>query len=554
MIYVTCKYAPLELFAGFGEEAERLDPHPVSFDCAESCGHPNLCSFVKAVIEEVYSREINELVLTDCCDSTRRLYDILKRSGKVDFIWFLPFPHKHGRRETAMFEKELRKLSDAYAEYSGRAFDEEKAVKDFIRRQQEFDKRPHAPYIRLTGAHGGSCLLEKIKEAFGDIPVADDTCTGTRYLSSQPEECEDFFSWYAEALLEQEMGCFRMWKNGGRNPENADFPEGTIFHTIKFCDYYSFEYMLEKEELAGAVLKIETDTTDRSSGQLKTRLEAFREEITGAKTGEVRMTDKKHIYAAGIDSGSASTDAVIMDENRKIIGSSVVPTGGGAADGARKALQEALEKAGISQDEISACVTTGYGRDTAGIPSRSITEISCHAKGAHYLNPDARTVIDIGGQDSKIICIDENGSVCNFVMNDKCAAGTGRFLEMQARALGLSMEDMSRLGLSWQNDLAISSMCTVFAESEVVSLVAANQPAGDIIHALNKAVAGKTASLMARLNTQEGYIMTGGVARNEGVVKAIEERIGKSVYVSEDSQICGAAGAALFALESIVKI
>ena len=181
----------------------------------------------------------------------------------------------------------------------------------------------------------------------------------------------------------------------------------------------------------------------------------------------------------------------------------------------------------------------------------SITEITCHAKGAHYLNPNVRTVIDIGGQDIKAISIDENGAVKNFLMNDKCAAGTGRFLEMMARTLGLSLEEMSTRGLEWKENVVISSMCTVFAESEVVSLVAQNKDVADIIHGLNVSVASKVGALAARLGKKNPgeYMMTGGVAKNKGIIQALEEKLGAKLYICDEAQLCGALGAALFAYE-----
>ena len=185
----------------------------------------------------------------------------------------------------------------------------------------------------------------------------------------------------------------------------------------------------------------------------------------------------------------------------------------------------------------------------------SITEITCHAKGAHYLNPRVRTVIDIGGQDIKAISIDENGAVKNFLMNDKCAAGTGRFLEMMARTLGLSLEEMSTKGLEWKENVVISSMCTVFAESEVVSLVAQNKNVADIIHGLNVSVASKVGALAARLgkNNPGEYMMTGGVAKNKGITNALEEKLGAKLYICDEAQLCGALGAALFAYEKCKK-
>lgn len=198
-------------------------------------------------------------------------------------------------------------------------------------------------------------------------------------------------------------------------------------------------------------------------------------------------------------------------------------------------------------------VTTGYGRTAISDGDKSITEITCHARGAHFLNPEVRTVIDIGGQDSKVIRLDENGAVANFVMNDKCAAGTGRFLEMMARTMEMSLDDMGKAGLSYKEDITISSMCTVFAESEVVSLIAQNKATDDIVHGLNKAVASKTAALAKRVGGEERYMMTGGVSKNQGLVKTLEEKLGTTLVISDKAQLCGALGAALFAKDMVIE-
>lgn len=234
----------------------------------------------------------------------------------------------------------------------------------------------------------------------------------------------------------------------------------------------------------------------------------------------------------------------------------IIPTGGGAMMSAEKSLEKAVEKAGISKDDIVRIVTTGYGRAYINSGDDSITEITCHAKGAHYLNPNVRTVIDIGGQDIKAISIDENGAVKNFLMNDKCAAGTGRFLEMMARTLGLSLEEMSTMGLEWKENIVISSMCTVFAESEVVSLVAQNKAVSDIIHGLNMSVASKVGALAARLGQDNPgeYMMTGGVAKNKGITNALEEKLGAKLYICDEAQLCGALGAALLHMRSAGRL
>ena len=326
---------------------------------------------------------------------------------------------------------------------------------------------------------------------------------------------------------------------------------GVIYHTVKFCDYYGFEYSELKGRLDVPLLKLESDYTIQSSGQLLTRLEAFAESIAPERTLRKEThtnMNGKGLYA-GIDSGSTSTDVVIIDRDKNIIAQSILPTGAGAAAGADRALDEALAQAGLSRSDINATVTTGYGRTAIKLGDQSITEITCHAKGAYFLDPSVRTIIDIGGQDSKVIRLDESGNVTNFVMNDKCAAGTGRFLELMARTLELSLDDMSRLGLEWKEDVTISSMCTVFAESEVVSLIAENRTPADIIHGLNRSVATKTCALCRRVGGEESYMMTGGVSKNRGVVTEIEKILGVKLHISDKAQLNGALGAALFALE-----
>ena len=309
-------------------------------------------------------------------------------------------------------------------------------------------------------------------------------------------------------------------------------------------------------------LKIETDTTPQSGGQLRTRIEAYKETLEGlngsmqsdknsqkmSQNSSLKNSRSKNIIVAGIDSGSTSTDVVIMDSGRNILGKAIVATGMSASKSASAALEAALREAGLSRSSLRGVAATGYGREIIEMEKQTITEITCHAKGAHFLFPGIRTIIDIGGQDSKVIRIDEEGRVLHFVMNDKCAAGTGRFLEMQAKALGLSMEEMSRLGLSWKEDVRISSMCTVFAESEVISLVAGDTPVNDIIHGLNMAVAQKTESLVRRGKGEPAFAMTGGVSRNAGVVNCLESTLSSHMHISDLSQFCGAIGAALMLL------
>lgn len=541
-IFYICKYAPIEICEGFGFKTEKLDPAPLSFECAESCMHPNICGFGKAVIEEVTKRDIRALLLTDCCDVCRRIYDVLKNRGGMDFLFLMALPHKNGETEVSRLSSELMRLKSELENYAKNcSFNEEAALRSLTENKTAAKAMTvKGPHVSLTGAHGGSVLKELLSERL-PVPVQDDTCSGRRILKYETAEWD--IRKYASALLNQERACMRMQFAEGSVPDNENI--GTICHSMKFCDYYGFTYRKLRAE-AGKLLKIETDSTPQSSGQLRTRIDAFAESL-GIR--ETMKTEKNIRYAAGIDSGSASTDAVIMDADKKILGKAILPTGSGASKGAEKALEMALDDAGLKKSDIDVIVTTGYGRETIGLSDGSITEISCHAKGAHFLVPEVRTVIDIGGQDSKVIRLDEKGNVINFVMNDKCAAGTGRFLETMAKTLELSLSEMSEIGLKWKNEVAISSMCTVFAESEVVSLVAENTATEDIIHGLNESVANKTAALVKRLGGEAEYVMTGGVAQNKGVVNALEGKLGCSINVPEYAQLCGAIGAALFALD-----
>ena len=534
MIHYVCKYTPIELFKGFGEECAVLEEMPENFEMSDQIAHANLCGFGKSVIQAVLEGKADQLVLVNCCDSMRRVYDIVASTGKCKFLYMLDLPHEDNECEKVKFAGAIRRLKEAYEAYSRQQFDKERFIKSFTESEKE-----RKPYIGVLGVRVSGVLEDMIQDNI-QMKVDNLTCTGGRRLAVLPEEMEimdedAMFLAYADALLAQ-MPCFRMNNSTRRNQLYLD-PDlkGIIYHTIKFCDYYGFEYASIKKNIKVPLLKIETDFTSQSAGQLLTRIQAFSETIEGSEdmdpekgiSEEARKKMESGVYyVAGIDSGSTSTDVVILDQNGKIKSTMIIPTGGGAMMSAEKSLAAAVEKAGIQEEDIVRIVTTGYGRAYIDSGDDSITEITCHAKGAHYLNPNVRTIIDIGGQDIKAISIDEHGAVTNFLMNDKCAAGTGRFLEMMARTLGLSLEEMSVKGLEWKENIVISSMCTVFAESEVVSLVAQNKNVADIIHGLNVSVASKVGALAARLGKKNPgeYMMTGGVAKNQGIINALEEK------------------------------
>lgn len=548
--YYVCKYTPIELLEAFGGECQNLNEMPQGFDHADQIAHPNICGFGKALLEAVMSGKVKELVLVNCCDTIRSVYDILEDSGKLDFLYMIDVLHcdaECSRERTAV---QLKGLAKAYGEYKGTTFDEEKF-------RQAFKKPEHIvkPHISVLGARMGNELFDMVQKSM-PYPVGNDTCVNNRSVgeTEPPKELEfdELMVWYAKELLGQ-IPCMRMMDHSGRKRlYNDPGLKGIIYHTVKFCDFYSFEYAQIKQNVTVPLLKIESDYTVQSSGQLLTRLEAFAESMNMEELEGKELKMGKG-YFAGIDSGSTSTDVVILDKDQNIVTGIILPTGAGAAIGAERALEEALKDAGLQREDIDAMVTTGYGRTAISDGDKSITEITCHARGAHFLNPEVRTVIDIGGQDSKVIRLDENGAVANFVMNDKCAAGTGRFLEMMARTMEMSLDDMGKAGLSYKEDITISSMCTVFAESEVVSLIAQNKATDDIVHGLNKAVASKTAALAKRVGGEERYMMTGGVSKNQGLVKTLEEKLGTTLVISDKAQLCGALGAALFAKDMVTE-
>lgn len=256
------------------------------------------------------------------------------------------------------------------------------------------------------------------------------------------------------------------------------------------------------------------------------------------------------MYFAGVDIGSTMTKVVIMDE--EVLASVIGPTGAEHRRLAYRVMEEALERANLSFDEVSYIVATGYGRINVPFADKQITEITCHAKGVSSLFPTVHIAIDIGGQDAKGIKI-SGGRVIDFVMNDKCAAGTGRFLEVIAEALGLKLEEMGEVSMKSKNKAKISSTCTVFAEQEVVSRIAEGTLIEDILAGLHDAIASRIYRMAERLKIERDVVVTGGVAKNIGVVKAMEGYLGFPVLVPQEPLLTGARGAALLGKELTLK-
>ena len=612
MLGYICKYAPIEVFESMGVEMKRIDPQVSNFTQADMKMHPNICSFAKGVLEDVMAGNYEGVILTTCCDSIRRLYDVLKQELPDRFIYILDTPRITKDAGITLYEARIRKMIAAYKAFSGKIFEEEKLA-DILRRKQkeqsislgesgcdaEREPRQEGAETELQKTAAGkadgektqACAADQTSEAGAGCSAArtvrrknigligaranesivrilqeknanlafDLTCTGLKrkYLL----EPDQVFTGYTRGLLSQ-FPCMRMEAASQRDElieRYAGSVDGVIYHTVQFCDNYSYEYAWLKKRLNRPMLALETDYTKQSYGQILTRIEAFLESLgqqpEETEKGRTEAGKEKmgKMYVMGIDSGSTSTNAVIMDRDRKIVSSAVVRTGAKSGESAQRILEEVLSEAGLKREDISWIVSTGYGRVSIPFADENVTEISCHGRGAHYFNPAVRTILDIGGQDSKAIRLNEKGEVADFVMNDKCAAGTGRFLEMIARSLEVDVDELGPIALQSKEDIEITSMCSVFAESEVISLIANNREKTDIANGICRAVANKSYSLLKRVGLEKEFMMTGGVAKNAGVVRAVEEKLGAKLYICPEPEIVGAAGAALYALDKLER-
>jgi len=254
-------------------------------------------------------------------------------------------------------------------------------------------------------------------------------------------------------------------------------------------------------------------------------------------------------YAAGVDVGSTQTKAVVIDERRRPVGRSLIDTGANVVQAAETAFARALQDAGILEESVDLVVGTGYGRYRVTFGNFQVTEISCHARGAVHMFPGTRTVVDMGGQDTKVIRVGPAGEIVDFCMNDKCAAGTGRFLGAAAAALEIPLDELGPTALRAEKPVPITTTCTVFAESEVLSWLGRGKKIEDILLGVHLSIVSRTMGLIRRVGIEPEVTFTGGVTRNIGMVKVLNDALGTEVNVSEDSHYMGALGAALFATD-----
>lgn len=257
-------------------------------------------------------------------------------------------------------------------------------------------------------------------------------------------------------------------------------------------------------------------------------------------------------YAAGVDVGSTQTKSVIINEAREIVARSLIDTGANVVAAAENAYVEALGHSGLQEQEIEYVVGTGYGRYRVTFGNSQVTEISCHGRGAVHMFPETQTVLDMGGQDTKAIRVSPQGEIMDFCMNDKCAAGTGRFLGAAATALEIPIDELGPTALQAEKPVRISTTCTVFAESEVLSWLGKGKKIEDILLGVHQSIASRSIGLLRRVGIEQQLTFSGGVARNVGMVHVLDKALDLHVNVGEESHYMGALGAALFALDFVI--
>ena len=257
--------------------------------------------------------------------------------------------------------------------------------------------------------------------------------------------------------------------------------------------------------------------------------------------------------SAGVDVGSTQTKAVIINEGLDIIGRSLIDTGANVVKAAEKAYLQALNDSNRREEEVAYVIGTGYGRYKVTFGDTQITEISCHGRGAVHMFPNTKTVLDMGGQDTKAISVSKIGEIVDFCMNDKCAAGTGRFLGAASMALDIPLGELGAVALKSEKPVKISTTCTVFAESEVLSWLGKGKKIEDILLGVHKSISSRSIALLRRVGLNQQITFTGGVAKNIGMVEVLNENLGMKMNVSEESHFMGALGAALFAMDHIFE-
>jgi len=562
-----CSFIPVELLAASGHDVVDISLFEnTKYSLAYSCSlHDNICSYAKYLFEKIVNadRPFDFVVVPKVCDAMKHLHSSLCRTGNIE-SFLLDVPGRAGDHSakylSAQYLALLKRISPDFA-VKGEALCRPEqnhcrfaAAQLFAREGEE----TRTFKIGIAGSSFSPALFRDILKKYDAGSVFLRHCghgvlpSGASRPNTRRTPEETLLTMARDSL--QNTLCPRS-DNGLMVRYILDEIRrrqlsGLIVTTLKFCDFYAFALEKLKTSLPDhfPCLYLENDLSVSSDEQNATRIEAFMERIASGKPAKKKVvifkTAEADFYSIGLDVGSTTTKGVLLKDGKEILAEILIPTAINMKDSAEAALSGLLRQGALPEGKMIRTLYTGYGR--TAFPDRlQATEITCHAVGVNFLTPQAGTVIDIGGQDSKAIRINESGNVLRFAMNDKCAAGTGRFLESMIQRMDISFDRFSALSLAAEEPTPISSMCSVFAESEVVSLMTKGIPVGNIARGLNLAIAERVCSLVRRIQGEAPFILTGGLSRNAGFASELEKALACSVTIFPKAQFAGAIGAAV---------
>lgn len=558
---VFCSLIPRELLLLAGcQPVDILPPQEANHSGEHQCVlSDSLCSWVRHLAGRLSSDDSGFAltVVPASCDAMSKLHDVLS-VGRRDGVFRLHVPRRDDPPGIAYLAGQYRRLLKVLGTDESN-FDVAKGRASTWTADGNAADRPRdgRPRVGLAGSVYPEPFFRGALQAAGAEVHVLRRC-GMTLPGPLPENLlaggiDDFCVRLAGHYLASAC-CPRMMTTRFADFLSAEVAarqlSALVVPVLTFCDGYHLAVDgLERRLPAGfPILLVEGDLASLFGEQAVTRLEAFMERVSGGVRGTISKRAAGG-FVVGVDVGSTQVKAVLLDPEGRVAGTSICPTGGRMLDSARDAVARLLSGAGVERAAITAVSATGYGRKSVECDAME-TEIACHARGVTRFLAGPVTVIDIGGQDSKVIVTDGEGRVLRFSMNDKCAAGTGRFIDAMVRTLGLDLARFSALSLEAEAEVPVTSMCSVFAESEVISLTARSEPLSGVARGINASIARRVAGMVRRVDGRPPFVLTGGVSQIAGFVNELERELGDRVQVFEHALHAGAIGAGMLVLGS----
>ncbi len=556
---IFCSLIPRELLSLAGLEWAELracvEPDRTAVNACALC--ENLCSWARHLVGRLAGSEYPLVVVPTSCDAMAKLHDVLRSRHRSKRIVRLHVPRQADRASVGYLASQYADLLHSLG-VTDDNFEQAAARAGKDRREPTNTScRSGRPRVGLAGSVYPEALFRDALRAAGAEVETIRRC-GMAVPGSLPAgwldggldaACHQLAAHYLRSAA-----CPRMLGTGFADYLVSEVKSralgALVVPVLKFCDFYHVSVDATRKRLPAGfpVLVVEGDLAAGFGEQAVTRLEAFMEPLRAREaTAPAAFGDAG--FVVGVDVGSTQVKAVLVNRQRDVVCTSVRPTTGRVADASSAAVAQLLARAGIERRAVITTGVTGYGRKSVAADAIA-TEISCHARGVACFFPEPATVIDVGGQDCKVIVTDGSGRVVRFAMNDKCAAGTGRFIEGMIRALDLDFTRFSSMSLEAEAEVPVTSMCSVFAESEVVSLSSRGEPLAGIVRGINASIARRLAGMVRRVAGVPPFVLTGGVSQISGFVRELERELDAPVRTLEHSLHAGAVGAAMLALEA----